>query len=232
MPVESAQYIHELNASYPNANDARLEGDDHLRMIKATLKNTFPNVTGTITRSHAQLNKAPYDRATIESLLSAGEKLITSKAFTGASGADIVLGYNATTKRIVAQIGNSVILPAFATVEDAMTANGPAFIDGAINFGNKFVLRRYMIRELFPGGGAGAAAEKYIAFTPGFTERPFWAYGRAMQGNEFNYAGTWSYGGDLAIKEISAGGMTVQYWNNSASAQMTTGYVWVLGKEL
>ena len=57
MPVESATYISGLNVSNPvHASDDVGEGDDHLRLIKATLLNTFPNVTGAMTASHTELN--------------------------------------------------------------------------------------------------------------------------------------------------------------------------------
>lgn len=45
MGLESATYINDLNTSNPTGSDLRSEGDDHLRLIKKTLKNTFPNIT-------------------------------------------------------------------------------------------------------------------------------------------------------------------------------------------
>lgn len=48
MTVESAVYIDTLNAAYPPGTDAKKEGDDHLRLIKAVLKSSFPNVNGAL----------------------------------------------------------------------------------------------------------------------------------------------------------------------------------------
>lgn len=56
MALESATYISDLNVSNPAAGDGAAQGDDHLRLIKATLKATFPNVTGAVTLSHTELN--------------------------------------------------------------------------------------------------------------------------------------------------------------------------------
>lgn len=56
MGLEAATYIHELDASNPTGADPRAQGDDHVRLIKDTLQNTFPNVAGEITASHTQLN--------------------------------------------------------------------------------------------------------------------------------------------------------------------------------
>lgn len=56
MALETGTYISDLNASNPTEADVRSEGDDHLRLIKATLKATFPNVTGAVSASHSELN--------------------------------------------------------------------------------------------------------------------------------------------------------------------------------
>lgn len=45
MPVETATYISQLNSANPVATDGVVDGDNHMRLIKATLKATFPNFT-------------------------------------------------------------------------------------------------------------------------------------------------------------------------------------------
>ena len=56
MAIETFGFIDDLNAANPTATDNVSEGDDHLRGLKTTLKNTFPNVTGAITATEAELN--------------------------------------------------------------------------------------------------------------------------------------------------------------------------------
>lgn len=56
MGLETGTYISSLNASNPVTGDQKTEGDDHIRLIKATLLATFPNITGAMTRTHTQLN--------------------------------------------------------------------------------------------------------------------------------------------------------------------------------
>lgn len=56
MSVESASYINQLNESNPTSSDLKSEGDNHIRLLKSTLKTTFPNVTGAVTPTHTQLN--------------------------------------------------------------------------------------------------------------------------------------------------------------------------------
>jgi hypothetical protein len=57
MGLESATLIHELDPSNPvGGSDPKSQGDDHIRMFKAAVQNTFPNVEGAVTASHAELN--------------------------------------------------------------------------------------------------------------------------------------------------------------------------------
>lgn len=57
MPLESGDYIDSLNASNPlGTGDKKSQGDDHLRLIKSTIKNTFPNISGAVTPTHTELN--------------------------------------------------------------------------------------------------------------------------------------------------------------------------------
>lgn len=56
MALESGTYINSLNASNPASTDGLGQADDHLRLIKSTVKATFPNVTGEITADHLELS--------------------------------------------------------------------------------------------------------------------------------------------------------------------------------
>jgi len=56
MALETGTYIDSLNASNPAATDALSQADDHLRLIKSTVKATFPNVSGAVTATHTELN--------------------------------------------------------------------------------------------------------------------------------------------------------------------------------
>ena len=56
MALESGSFISDLNPANPAGTDNRSQGDDHIRLIKSTLKNTFPNVNGAVTATDEQLN--------------------------------------------------------------------------------------------------------------------------------------------------------------------------------
>jgi len=45
MALESASWVTQLNSSNPTATDPVSEGDDHLRMVKTVLKNSFPSTS-------------------------------------------------------------------------------------------------------------------------------------------------------------------------------------------
>src|SRR5262245_57803134 len=45
MSLESGTYVNDLSPTDPPGTDKKKQGDDHLRLIKAVLRNTFPNAT-------------------------------------------------------------------------------------------------------------------------------------------------------------------------------------------
>jgi hypothetical protein len=54
--LETGTYISDLVSTNPAAGDAKSQGDDHIRLLKATVKATFPNVSGAVTPTHTELN--------------------------------------------------------------------------------------------------------------------------------------------------------------------------------
>lgn len=56
MTLETATYIHELVETNPTGLDPKSQGDDHIRLHKKVTKNTWPNITGAVTASQAELN--------------------------------------------------------------------------------------------------------------------------------------------------------------------------------
>jgi microcystin-dependent protein len=56
MALETGTYIDDLNTSNPPQSDSLTQSAGHLRLIKSTLKATFPNVTGAIQASHTEID--------------------------------------------------------------------------------------------------------------------------------------------------------------------------------
>ena len=56
MALETATYIDGLVTTNPTGLDPKSQGDDHIRLLKSTIKATLPNITGPVTASQAELN--------------------------------------------------------------------------------------------------------------------------------------------------------------------------------
>lgn len=54
MGLESATYIESLDSANPAFNDPKAQGDDHLRLLKSTIKATFPGLAGRFRRFQAK----------------------------------------------------------------------------------------------------------------------------------------------------------------------------------
>lgn len=57
MGLETGTYISDLVATNPTASDPVAQGDDHTRLLKSTIKASFPNINGAVTPTPAQLNR-------------------------------------------------------------------------------------------------------------------------------------------------------------------------------
>ena len=77
MALETATTINQLNPLFPVATDGLAQADDHMRLIKSTIQNTFPNITGAITSTQAELNL-------LDGLTSTTAELNKLDGFTGA----------------------------------------------------------------------------------------------------------------------------------------------------
>jgi hypothetical protein len=50
MALENATYLNELDTAWPATGDQTAQGDDHIRLLKAVLKGTFPGLSGPFSR--------------------------------------------------------------------------------------------------------------------------------------------------------------------------------------
>lgn len=90
MALETGVYISDLVPANPGPNDLKSLGDDHLRLIKSTLKTTFPNVTGAVTAAHTDLNNVTGLTGNIQAQINlkgaiAGQAWTGTQNFTGAT---------------------------------------------------------------------------------------------------------------------------------------------------
>lgn len=85
MPLESASYVSGLVPTNPSSSDSLGQTDDHLRLLKQTLKNTFPNLSGPVTPTHDVLSALPGRADTLESKVAHGLLVGELKFYAGFS---------------------------------------------------------------------------------------------------------------------------------------------------
>lgn len=78
MGLETGTYLDDLVVTNPTTTDKRRQGDDHLRLLKTVLKNSFPNVDGAVNPSVAEFNYLVGVTSLIQTQLDA--KLVTADA--------------------------------------------------------------------------------------------------------------------------------------------------------
>lgn len=125
MTVETnARFISDFNEAYPRNRDLIKEGDDHIRLVKTVIKNTFPGVNSALTATSEKLNKLDstftYEEETlkINSNVTVAEKKELN--FGGNKITNVGLATEATDVVTLAALRGSLIYPVgsiFMTVD-------------------------------------------------------------------------------------------------------------------
>ena len=141
MGLEIGTYISDLVITNPVSSDPKSQGDDHFRLIKSTVKTTFPNISGAVTPTHTELNYVDGVTSAIQPQIDLKAPL-ASPMLTGVPVAPTAASGNnttqiATTAFVVAtslntnlpgQTGNGGKL----ITTDGITASWTAIIDNAV----------------------------------------------------------------------------------------------------
>lgn len=119
MALETGTYISDLVATNPTATDLKSQGDDHIRLLKSTIKASFPNVTGAATPTHNELNYVAGVTSAIQTQINA-KAPTASPTFTGVPSAP-----TATTGTNTTQIATTAFVTqtAFASTLPNQTGN-------------------------------------------------------------------------------------------------------------
>jgi hypothetical protein len=189
MALETGTYISDLVPANPPGSDPKSQGDDHLRLIKSTIKTTFPNVNGEVNRTPAQLNKAGVDAT--ESVTGIAEIATQSETDTGTDDTRIVTpkkllgggsyllsgaGYIALPSwlgSVVIQWGSAtssasadvtVTLPyALSSALYAVAGNSLSASSGAMISFNTYTTTGFKVGAYTSGGGRGVVGVGWIA---------------------------------------------------------------------
>jgi hypothetical protein len=119
MPLETGTFISDLVATNPVGSDPLAFADDHLRLVKSTIKSTFPNITGAVTKTHTEINTA-VDQAGA-ALARAGGTMTGALTLSGAPTVDL----HASTKKYVDDI--------IADTKRALYPVGSIYVNAGVN---------------------------------------------------------------------------------------------------
>lgn len=143
MGLESANYIADLVNTNPLSADQKNQGDDHIRMLKSVLQNTFPGLGG---RFHRVVSK------------SAGYTVV---------GTDFSVAFNCTSALTLsltaaATIGNGFCFAVYASGGDVLIdPNGTELINGA----STYTLPQGCLGMVFCDGTGFVIMSNYIPLT-------------------------------------------------------------------
>lgn len=195
MALETATYISDLVTTNPTSTDPKSQGDDHIRLVKAALKTTLPNITGSVSATHTELNYSSGVTSAIQTQINA-KAPIASPTFTGTVTVPTpVNSTDASTKGYVdstafssalpAQTGNSgkfvttngttaswstvEKIPSAAVITSTTTWTCPANVTKAkvyVTGGGGSAGSGY-VSQAGGGGGGGGTAIKFLTVTPG-----------------------------------------------------------------
>lgn len=125
MALEVATYISDLVATNPvGATDTKASLDDHIRLVKSTVKATFPNVSGAVTPTHTELNYVDGVTSAIQTQLDAKAPL-ASPTLTGTPLAPTATAGTNTTQIATTAFTNAAITAA-ALAATVPTVGGDA----------------------------------------------------------------------------------------------------------
>lgn len=140
--------IADLNPLNPSAFDPAMEGDDHIRLIKTALKNTFPNINSVVNATDEQLNFLVGVTSAIQAKLDDLQSQIDKEAYKitmwPGTAASIPSGYSLCDGGAVSRTANPKLFAAIGTTYGSG--------DGSTTF-NKPDLRGVVPRGLDEGRG-------------------------------------------------------------------------------
>jgi hypothetical protein len=122
MGLETGNYISDLVQTNPLSTDLKSQGDDHLRLIKKTLKQTFPVITGEVTSNHVELSHVKGVSSPIQIQIDS-KGAITGQNWTGDHNFPTQPPGDRTTKVATTVFAMTMDSPEFSGIPKSPTAS-------------------------------------------------------------------------------------------------------------
>ena len=183
MPLETATFIDGLVSANPAGADAKSTADDHLRLIKSTVKATFPNITGAVTSTQTEINRLTGVTAPIQPQIDALQTQkadIASPGLTGSPTAPTPTLGNSSTLLAT----TSFVQSALASV-NAQTATVVAIVTGTTQLaaaGAHYVLTNVAATTVTLPASPASGATVWVTWTNSRTTNVIARNGQTIMG--------------------------------------------------
>jgi hypothetical protein len=164
MALETGTYIDSLVVANPAATDALSQADEHLKLLKSTIKATFPNVDAAVTATPAELN---------------------TKTALVSDGTDVTFNTGITADKVKTLIGiTEPVAPAITTATDSEGEVTPVLSTGITAVEVWGLVKSAALDSIYPVGAI------YTAITSGSPATVFggtwvsFGQGRVMVGHD------------------------------------------------
>lgn len=117
MSTEAATFISDLDSTNPSGTQGAGFGDDHLRMLKAVLQASFPNITGAVTLTQSQINALGSANITAGTGISATGTIVAGQTVSLDTGSALNVDHSAVS--VLAGTG----LTGGGTIDGDLTVN-------------------------------------------------------------------------------------------------------------
>ena len=126
MGLETATYISDLNSSNPASSDPKSQGDDHLRLIKAAIKASLPNISGAVLATQVEINRLVGIGSALAGVNDAA--VLTNKTISGSSNTitNVSLTTGITGTLAAANGGTGLTSPGASG--NVLTSNGTTWV--------------------------------------------------------------------------------------------------------
>ena len=124
MPLETGVYINSLNSSFPAATDGLADADNHMRLIKSTIKTTFPDITGAVNSTHTELNIVDGDTSATATTLVDADRVVVNDDGTMVQVAMTDVATYVSDNNSISQINSLTYPTADGNNGDVLTTDG------------------------------------------------------------------------------------------------------------